>query len=138
MLQIERGEIRETSERIASLKHRRYREVARQKEKLVNELEQKHNQEIQKLKAEMLTLKERNALLEQARKDSKGKGFLKGFFDSLSSIKKSDQEFSKEELLTEIESTKALDKQKRDEIERLRLEQQELAEEVAKNSLYTK
>ncbi len=138
MLQMERGEIREKSERITSLNHRQYREVARQKEKLVNELEQKHNQEIQELKAEILTLKERNAILEQARKDSKGKGFLKGFFDSLSSIKKSDQEFSKDELLAEIERLKALDKQRRDEIERLRLEQQELAEEVAKNSLYTK
>ncbi len=138
ILQMERGEIREKSERITSLNHRQYREVARQKEKLVNELEQKHNQEIQELKAEILTLKERNAILEQARKDSKGKGFLKGFFDSLSSLKKSDQEFSKDELLAEIERLKALDKQRRDEIERLRLEQQELAEEVAKSSLYTK
>ena len=67
-----------------------------------------------------------------------GMVFLNGFFDSLSSIKKSDQEFSKDELLAEIERLKALDKQRRDEIERLRLEQQELAEEVAKNSLYTK
>lgn len=124
MLQMERGEIREKSERITSLNHRQYREVARQKEKLVNELEQKHNQKIQELKAEILTLKERNAILEQARKDSKGKGFLKSFFDMLSSIKKSEQQYTKDELEAEIERFKELDKQKREENERLQTEQQ--------------
>ncbi|WP_181000405.1 hypothetical protein, partial [Campylobacter concisus] len=37
-----------------------------------------------------------------------------------------------------IERLKALDKHRRDEIERLRLEQPELAEEAAKHRLYTK
>ena len=120
MLQMERGQENSEAERLS---HKQYKKAAQQKEQLEREI---------------LSLKERNAILEQARKDSKGKGFLKGFFDSLSSIKKSDQEFNKDELLAEIERLKALDKQRRDEIERLRLEQQELAEEVAKNSLYTK
>lgn len=120
MLQMERGQENSEAERLS---HKQYKKAAQQKEQLEREI---------------LSLKERNAILEQERKESKGKGFLKGFFDSLSSIKKSDQEFSKGELLAEIERLKALDKQRRDEIERLRLEQQELAEEVAKNSLYTK
>ena len=120
MLQMERGQENSEAERLS---HKQYKKAAQQKEQLEREI---------------LSLKERNAILEQARKDSKGKGFLKGFFDSLSSIKKSDQEFNKDELLAEIERLKALDKQRRDEIERLRLEQQELAEEVAKSSLYTK
>lgn len=120
MLQMERGQENSEAERLS---HKQYKKAAQQKEQLEREI---------------LSLKERNAILEQERKDSKGKGFLKGFFDSLSSIKKSDQEFGKDELLAEIERLKALDKQRRDEIERLRLEQQELAEEVAKNSLYTK
>lgn len=120
ILQMERGQENSEAERLS---HKQYKKAAQQKEQL---------------EAEILTLKERNAILEQARKDSKGKGFLKSFFDMLSSIKKSDQEFNKDELLAEIERLKALDKQRRDEIERLRLEQQELAEEVAKSSLYTK
>ena len=120
MLQMERGQENSKAERLS---HKQYKKAAQQKEQLEREI---------------LSLKERNAILEQERKESKGKGFLKGFFDSLSSIKKSDQKFSKDELLAEIERLKALDKQRRDEIERLRLEQQELAEEVAKNSLYTK
>ena len=120
MLKMERGQENSEAERLS---HKQYKKAAQQKEQLEREI---------------LSLKERNAILEQARKDSKGKGFLKGFFDSLSSIKKSDQGFSKDELLAEIERLKALDKQRRDEIERLRLEQQELAEEVAKSSLYTK
>ena len=120
MLQMERGQENSEAERLS---HKQYKKAAQQKEQLEREI---------------LSLKERNTILEQERKESKGKGFLKGFFDSLSSIKKSDQEFSKDELLAEIERLKALDKQRRDEIERLRLEQQELAEEVAKNSLYTK
>lgn len=120
MLQMERGQENSEAER---LNHKQYKKAAQQKEQLEREI---------------LSLKERNAILEQERKESKGKGFLKGFFDSLSSIKKSDQDFSKDELLAEIERLKALDKQRRDEIERLRLEQQEVAEEVAKSSLYTK
>ena len=120
MLQMERGQENSEAERLS---HKQYKKAAQQKEQLEREI---------------LSLKERNAILEQERKESKGKGFLKGFFDSLSSIKKSDQEFNKDELLAEIERLKALDKQRRDEIERLRLEQQELAEEVAKSSLYTK
>lgn len=120
MLQMERGQENSEAERLS---HKQYKKAAQQKEQLEREI---------------LSLKERNAILEQERKESKGKGFLKGFFDSLSSIKKSDHEFSKDELLAEIERLKALDKQRRDEIERLRLEQQELAEEVAKSSLYTK
>lgn len=120
MLQMERGQENSEAERLS---HKQYKKAAQQKEQLEREI---------------LSLKERNAILEQKRKESKGKGFLKGFFDSLSSIKKSDHGFSKDELLAEIERLKALDKQRRDEIERLRLEQQELAEEVAKSSLYTK
>ena len=120
MLQMERGQENSEAERLS---HKQYKKAAQKKEQLEREI---------------LSLKERNAILEQERKESKGKGFLKGFFDILSSLKKSDQEFSKDELLAEIERLKALDKQRRDEIERLRLEQQELAEEVAKSSLYTK
>lgn len=120
MLQMERGQENSEAERLS---HKQYKKAAQQKEQLEREI---------------LSLKERNAILEQERKESKGKGFLTGFFDSLSRIKKSDQKFSKDELLAEIERLKALDKQRRDEIERLRLEQQELAEEVAKSSLYTK
>ena len=120
MLQMERGQENSEAERLS---HKQYKKAAQQKEQLEREI---------------LSLKERNAILEQARKDSKGKGFLKSFFDILSSIKKSDQEFNKDELLAEIERLKALDKQRRDEIERLHLEQQELVEEVAKSSLYTK
>ena len=134
ILQMERGEIREKSERITSLNHRQYREVARQKEKLVNELEQKHNQEIQELKAEILTLKERNAILEQARKDSKGKGLLKSFFDMLSSIKKSEQQYTQEQLLAEIERLKELDKQRREENERLQRQQEQQAQLAAKTA----
>ena len=58
------------------------------------------------------------------RKDSKGKGFLKSFFDMLSSIKKSEQQYTQDELEAEIERLKELDKQKREENERLQTEQQ--------------
>lgn len=121
ILQMERGQENSEAKRLS---HRQYKQVAQKKEQL---------------EAEILTLKERNAILEQARKDSKGKGFLKSFFDMLSSIKKSEQQYTQEQLLAEIERLKELDKQRREENERLQRqqEQQALVDEIAKYDLYT-
>ena len=62
MLQMERGQENSEAERLS---HKQYKKAAQQKEQLEREI---------------LSLKERNAILEQERKESKGKGFLKGFF----------------------------------------------------------
>lgn len=114
ILQMERGQENSKAERLS---HRQYKQVAQEKEQL---------------EAEILTLKERNAILEQARKDSKGKGFLKSFFDSLFKIKKSEQQYTQEQLLAEIERLKELDKQRREENERLQRQQEQQAQLAAK------
>ena len=114
ILQMERGQENSEAKRLS---HRQYKQVAQKKEQL---------------EAEILTLKERNAILEQARKDSKGKGFLKSFFDMLSSIKKSEQQYTQEQLLAEIERLKELDKQRREENERLQRRQEQQAQLAAK------
>ena len=116
ILQMERGQENSEAERLS---HRQYKKAAQQKEQL---------------EAEILTLKERNAILEQARKDSKGKGFLKSFFDMLSSIKKSEQQYTQEQLLAEIERLKELDKQRREENERLQRQQEQQAQLAAKTA----
>ena len=113
MLQMERGQENSEAERLS---HKQYKKAAQQKEQLEREI---------------LSLKERNAILEQARKDSKGKGFLKSFFDMLSSIKKSEQQYTQEQLLAEIERLKELDKQRREENERLQEQQAQLAAKAA-------
>ncbi len=114
ILQMERGQENSEAERLS---HRQYKQVAQEKEQL---------------EAEILTLKERNAILEQTRKDSKGKGFLKSFFDSLFKIKKSEQQYTQEQLLAEIERLKELDKQRREENERLQRQQEQQAQLAAK------
>ena len=116
ILQMERGQKNSEAERLS---HKQYKKAAQQKEQL---------------EAEILTLKERNAILEQARKDSKGKGFLKSFFDMLSSIKKSEQQYTQEQLLAEIERLKELDKQRREENERLQRQQEQQAQLAAKTA----
>lgn len=116
ILQMERGQENSEAERLS---HRQYKKAAQQKEQL---------------EAEILTLKERNAILEQARKDSKGKGLLKSFFDMLSSIKKSKQQYTQEQLLAEIERLKELDKQRREENERLQRQQEQQARLAAKTA----
>lgn len=116
ILQMERGQENSEAERLS---HRQYKKAAQQKEQL---------------EAEILTLKERNAILEQARKDSKGKGFLKSFFDMLSSIKKSEQQYTQEQLLAEIERLKELNKQRREENERLQRQQEQQAQLAAKTA----
>ena len=123
ILQMERGKTNSEAERLSA---KQYKKVAQKIEKLEQENEQ--------LKAELLTLKERNAILEQARKDSKGKGFLKSFFDMLSSIKKSEQQYTQEQLLAEIERLKELDKQRREENERLQRQQEQQAQLAAKTA----
>lgn len=114
ILQMERGQENSEAERLS---HRQYKQVAQEKEQL---------------EAEILTLKERNAILEQTRKDSKGKGFLKSFFDMLSNLKKSKQQYTQDELLAEIERLKELDKQRREENERLQRQQEQQAQLAAK------
>ena len=114
ILQMERGQENSEAERLS---HRQYKKAAQQKGQL---------------EAEILTLKERNAILEQARRDSKGKGFLKSFFDMLSSIKKSEQQYTQEQLLAEIERLKELDKQRREENERLQRQQEQQTQLAAK------
>lgn len=116
ILQMERGQENSEAERLS---HRQYKKAAQQKEQL---------------EAEILTLKERNAILEQTRKDSKGKGLLKSFFDMLSSIKKSKQQYTQEQLLAEIERLKELDKQRREENERLQRQQEQQAQLAAKTA----
>lgn len=114
ILQMERGQENSEAERLS---HRQYKQVAQEKERL---------------EAEILTLKERNAILEQARKDSKGLGYLKDFFIDLFNLKKSEQQYTQEQLLAEIERLKELDKQRREENERLQRQQEQQAQLAAK------
>lgn len=114
ILQMERGQENSEAERLS---HRQYKKAAQQKEQL---------------EAEILTLKERNAILEQARKDSKGLGYLKDFFIDLFNLKKSEQQYTQEQLLAEIERLKELDKQRREENERLQRRQEQQAQLAAK------
>jgi hypothetical protein len=114
ILQMERGQENSEAERLS---HRQYKKAAQQKEQL---------------EAEILTLKERNAILEQARKDSKGLGYLKDFFIDLFNLKKSEQQYTQEQLLAEIERLKELDKQRREENERLQRQQEQQAQLAAK------
>lgn len=116
ILQMERGQENSEAERLS---HRQYKKAAQQKEQL---------------EAEILTLKERNAILEQARKDSKGLGFLKDFFIDLFNLKKSEQQYTQEQLLAEIERLKELDKQRREENERLQRQQEQQAQLAAKTA----
>ena len=114
ILQMERGQENSEAERLS---HRQYKKAAQQKEQL---------------EAEILTLKERNAILEQARKDGKGLGYLKDFFIDLFNLKKSEQQYTQEQLLAEIERLKELDKQRREENERLQRQQEQQAQLAAK------
>ena len=114
ILQMERGQENSEAERLS---HRQYKQVAQEKEQL---------------EAEILTLKERNAILEQARKDSKGLGYLKDFFIDLFNLKKSEQQYTQEQLLAEIERLKELDKQRREENERLQRQQEQQTQLAAK------
>ena len=114
ILQMERGQENSEAERLS---HRQYKQVAQEKERL---------------EAEILTLKERNAILEQARKDSKGLGYLKDFFIDLFNLKKSEQQYTQEQLLAEIERLKELDKQRREENERLQRQQEQQARKDSK------
>lgn len=116
ILQMERGQENSEAERLS---HRQYKKAAQQKEQL---------------EAEILTLKERNAILEQARKDSKGLGYLKDFFIDLFNLKKSEQQYTQEQLLAEIERLKELDKQRRGENERLQRQQEQQAQLAAKTA----
>lgn len=116
ILQMERGQENSEAERLS---HRQYKKAAQQKEQL---------------EAEILTLKERNAILEQARKDSKGLGYLKDFFIDLFNLKKSEQQYTQEQLLAEIERLKELDKQRREENERLQRQQEQQAQLAAKTA----
>ena len=116
ILQMERGQENSEAERLS---HRQYKKAAQQKEQL---------------EAEILTLKERNAILEQARKDSKGLGYLKDFFIDLFNLKKSKQQYTQEQLLAEIERLKELDKQRREENERLQRQQEQQAQLAAKTA----
>ena len=109
ILQMERGQENSEAERLS---HRQYKKAAQQKEQL---------------EAEILTLKERNAILEQARKDSKGLGYLKDFFIDLFNLKKSEQQYTQEQLLAEIARLKELDKQRREENESLQSQQDQHA-----------
>lgn len=114
ILQMERGQENSEAERLS---HRQYKQVAQEKEQL---------------EAEILTLKERNAILEQARKDNKGLGYLKDFFIDLFNLKKSEQQYTQEQLLAEIERLKELDKQRREENERLQRQQEQQTQLAAK------
>lgn len=116
ILQMERGQENSEAERLS---HRQYKQVAQEKEQL---------------EAEILTLKERNAILEQARKDSKGLGYLKDFFIDLFNLKKSEQQYTQKQLLAEIERLKELDKQRREENERLQKQQEQQAQLAAKTA----
>lgn len=116
ILQMERGQENSKAERLS---HRQYKQVAQEKEQLEDKI---------------LTLKERNAILEQARKDSKGLGYLKDFFIDLFNLKKSEQQYTQEQLLAEIERLKELDKQRREENERLQRQQEQQAQLAAKTA----
>ena len=121
ILQMERGQENSKAERLS---HRQYKQVAQEKEQLEDKI---------------LTLKERNAILEQARKDNTGLDRAKAFFANIFKIKKSKQQYTEKQLLAEIERLKELDNQSREENERLQRqqEQQALVDEIAKYDLYT-
>ena len=127
ILKMKRGVYAEESGR----KHQTPQQYRAEKNK---QKKQEQQEQIKELKAELLTTKERNAILEQARKDSKGKGFLKSFFDMLSNLKKSKQQYTQDELLAEIERLKELDKQRRGENERLQRQQEQQARLAAKTA----
>ena len=81
MLQMERGQENSEAERLS---HKQYKKAAQQKEQL---------------EAEILTLKERNAILEQARKDSKGQEYsTKAYHSELGAIKKNKQRYTAQQL----------------------------------------
>ena len=114
ILQMERGQENSEAERLS---HRQYKKAAQQKEQL---------------EAKILTLKERNAILEQARKDNTGLDRAKAFFANIFKIKKSKQQYNEKQLLAEIERLKELDKQSREENERLQRQQEQQAQLAAK------
>lgn len=60
---------------------------------------------------DILSKKDRNAILEQTRKDAKGQGYMKSFFDKLGIIKKSDAEYTEAELQAIIEKLKQENRQ---------------------------
>ena len=114
ILQMERGQENSKAERLS---HRQYKQVAQEKEQLEDKI---------------LTLKERNAILEQARKDNTGLDRAKAFFANIFKIKKSKQQYTEKQLLAEIERLKELDKQSREENERLQRQQEQQAQLAAK------
>ena len=114
ILQMERGQENSKAERLS---HRQYKQVAQEKEQLEDKI---------------LTLKERNAILEQARKENTGLDRAKAFFASIFKIKKSKQQYTEKQLLAEIERLKELDKQSREENERLQRQQEQQAQLAAK------
>lgn len=114
ILQMERGQENSKAERLS---HRQYKQVAQEKEQLEDKI---------------LTLKERNAILEQARKENTGLDRAKAFFASIFKIKKSKQQYTEKQLLAEIERLKELDKQSREENERLQRQQEQQARLAAK------
>jgi hypothetical protein len=114
ILQMERGQENSKAERLS---HRQYKQVAQEKEQLEDKI---------------LTLKERNAILEQARKDNTGLDRAKAFFANIFKIKKSKQQYTEKQLLAEIERLKELDNQSRKENERLQRQQEQQAQLAAK------
>lgn len=114
ILQMERGQENSKAERLS---HRQYKQVAQEKEQLEDKI---------------LTLKERNAILEQARKENTGLDRAKAFFANIFKIKKSKQQYTEKQLLAEIERLKELDKQSREENERLQRQQEQQAQLAAK------
>ena len=127
ILKMKRGVYAEESGR----KHQTPQQYRAEKNK---QKKQEQQEQIKELKAELLTTKERNAILEQARKDSKGLGYLKDFFIDLFNLKKSEQQYTQEQLLAEIERLKELDKQRREENERLQRQQEQQAQLAAKTA----
>ena len=116
ILQMERGQENSKAERLS---HRQYKQVAQEKEQLEDKI---------------LTLKERNAILEQARKDNTGLDRAKAFFANIFKIKKSKQQYTEKQLLAEIERLKELDNQSREENERLQRQQEQQARLAAKTA----
>ena len=114
ILQMGRGQENSKAERLS---HRQYKQVAQEKEQLEDKI---------------LTLKERNAILEQARKENTGLDRAKAFFANIFKIKKSKQQYTEKQLLAEIERLKELDKQSREENERLQRQQEQQAQLAAK------
>lgn len=74
---MERGQENSKAERLS---HRQYKQVAQEKEQLEDKI---------------LTLKERNAILEQARKDNTGLDRAKAFFANIFKIKKASSNIPK-------------------------------------------